>query len=190
MLSSSKQSVDTTQSQCNPPLTHIIALAENTFAQLEKVISLNIAVSTASMQESHHAFRKLLTATTPQDFLSIAIGQLESNLHSIRSYSHNLLELPGEIKIKPEQNITPTLLLHAEVETETEAVAEHEINPPTEPAAPEPMPPVKPALETKTEAIPETAPHIVPTASDHAAKARQAPKITRPAKNKAGHKKK
>jgi hypothetical protein len=52
--------------------------------------------------------------------------------------------------------------------------------------------------ETKTEAIPETAPYIVPDvdantkadADNHAAKARQARKIARPTKNKVGYRKK
>lgn len=167
MLSSSQQSVEPMQSSCSSPIMLIIALTENTCAQLEKIISLNMAMSTASVQESHRAFQKLLATTSPQEFLSIAIGQLESNMHSIRNYSCNLLELAEKTEkaeTKLQQSGVRNLALQA---------------------------------ETKTEAIPETAPYIVPDvdantkadADNHAAKARQARKTARPAKNKVGYRK-
>lgn len=211
MLSSSQQSVEPMQSSCSSPIMLIIALTENTCAQLEKIISLNMAMSTASVQESHRAFQKLLATTSPQEFLSIAIGQLESNMHSIRNYSCNLLELAEKTEMKLEQSGAQTLALQAGVATklaaETEVRSVEKLAPaieaakymaklPTVSAVLEPMPPVKLALETQTEAIPETAPYIVSDANakadadNHAAKARQALKITRPTKNKVGHKRK
>ncbi|MEO8408590.1 MAG: phasin family protein, partial [Oxalobacteraceae bacterium] len=114
MSTPSEQFTEITQSQLNPPITMINGLAGKTFARLEKIIALNIATSKVSIQESNNAFRKLLGTTDPQEFLSITITQLESNLQRMRSYSQNLLELVEKTAIEPVQNTEKTLVSNTE----------------------------------------------------------------------------
>lgn len=228
MYTPSEQFSEIAKSQLTPPITIINGLAQRTFTQIEKIIALNIATSKISLQESNNVLRKLLGVTDPQEFLSLTIMQLGSNIERMRSYSHNLIELAEKTIIEPIQNAEETPRLNTEgVSPEAPPPAIVDISQMAAPAADEPIESRKmiehavetkaevhpdlaekePAVQAKVEAtpealkkgpeypakpVPQTAPAPIKTAAahTHSGETRQAPKITRPAKNKAGNKRK
>lgn len=161
MYTPSEQFAEIAKSQLTPPITIINGLAQKTFTQIEKIIALNIATSKISLQESNNVLRKLLGVTDPQEFLSLTITQLGSNIERMRSYSQNLLELAEKTVIEPIQNAEETLRSNTEaVSIESPPPAIVDISQAAAPTSDEPLESreiIETAAEPKAEVHPDLA---------------------------------
>lgn len=74
------------------------ALTTNTLDNVRKLVELNLKVMKESMGESAAAAKQLLSAKTPQEFMSLSAAQTKPNIEKVLAYGREVAGITSKIQ--------------------------------------------------------------------------------------------
>lgn len=98
MFSIQKQFSAATKTELASQIAALSTLAGKTVEAVERLVNLNIETVKAAREESALATKKILSASTPQQFFAAAAERFQSNIETIQAYAMHLADVSASTR--------------------------------------------------------------------------------------------